>query len=804
MNTSMFQYIVLSAWMLLAACTAGAADEKELISILKSDAGVVEKCDACQQLRISGTLESVEPLAALLGDERIGHAARYALEAMPYPEAGAALRAAMDQTSGLVKAGLIDSLGWRRDTTAIPLVAKGLSDSDAVVAMAAAKALGRIGGTESETALFNSFATTTGEVKIAVMDAILNCAEIRMRIDNPSDTRIFYEKVFQAQPSSAIRLAAWRGLALSDAKRRTELVIEALAGHDEPLRFVAIRLVREMNDPQLIRACMKQWKSLGPDAQSLLVDMSADCGDRDSLPNILEACQSSAVSVRIAGLNAVGVLGDASHVAFVAERAAKSSGDEQAAARKVLRTLRGKDIPAEMIARMKDADSAVQAELIKAIAARNVTEAAPSLLPLAAADQPAVRASALAALKDLAGPQEITALVDLVVAVPAASASDASNALVQAARRTGSQQVAAEKLITKLGSAPVVQKAVLLQAAGRLGHDSALTVLRAALTDSDPSVVAAAIEALAGWPTPAPLSDLQKIAQTSTVRTHKVLALRGFVELNALSSGDDAAKLARYQQAITLADQPAEKKRILAKLSGLQTDEALDWAQSFLADPDLKQEAAQAVITLARSVGLRGKEKTTTALKVVLNADVVADLKRQAQQVLDSASAVSDYLLDWQISAPYTKDGQNYSQLFDQPFPPEDPSLGQVKWEPIGAGTDPARPFVVDILKRFPGESRVAYVRTGIWSDTDQKGQLWIGSDDGVKVWVNGQAVYSANVARAITPDSDKANITLRKGWNVLMLKITQNNMPWEFCVRIRNADGLTISGLRVDPTQGR
>ncbi|NLH16932.1 MAG: hypothetical protein GX455_10160, partial [Phycisphaerae bacterium] len=139
MNTSMFQYIVLSAWMLLAACTAGAADEKELISILKSDAGVVEKCDACQQLRISGTLESVEPLAALLGDERIGHAARYALEAMPCPEAGAALRAAMDQTSGIVKAGLIDSLGWRRDTTAIPLVAKGLSDSDAVVAMAAAK-----------------------------------------------------------------------------------------------------------------------------------------------------------------------------------------------------------------------------------------------------------------------------------------------------------------------------------------------------------------------------------------------------------------------------------------------------------------------------------------------------------------------------------------------------------------------------------------------------------------------------------------------------------------------------------------
>ena len=55
--------------------------------------------------------------------------------------------------------------------------------------------------------------------------------------------------------------------------------------------------------------------------------------------------------------------------------------------------------------------------------------------------------------------------------------------------------------------------------------------------------------------------------------------------------------------------------------------------------------------------------------------------------------------------------------------------------------------------------------------------QLWLGSDDGVKVWLNGAVVYSANVARAITPDSDKVNISLKKGWNTLIFKVTQNNM---------------------------
>ena len=98
---------------------------------------------------------------------------------------------------------------------------------------------------------------------------------------------------------------------MSDANRRPELVVEALAGNDEPLRLVAIRLVRETKDPQLVRACMKQWKSLGPDAQVLLVDILADRGDRDSLPDIVEACKSSDISVRIAAIDALAEMGDA-------------------------------------------------------------------------------------------------------------------------------------------------------------------------------------------------------------------------------------------------------------------------------------------------------------------------------------------------------------------------------------------------------------------------------------------------------------------------------------------------------------
>jgi hypothetical protein len=54
-------------------------------------------------------------------------------------------------------------------------------------------------------------------------------------------------------------------------------------------------------------------------------------------------------------------------------------------------------------------------------------------------------------------------------------------------------------------------------------------------------------------------------------------------------------------------------------------------------------------------------------------------------------------------------------------------------------------------------------------------------------------------VARPLTPGSDKANITLKQGWNSLLVKITQNNLPWEFCMRLRKPDGTRLEGIRID-----
>ncbi len=49
---------------------------------------------------------------------------------------------------------------------------------------------------------------------------------------------------------------------------------------------------------------------------------------------------------------------------------------------------------------------------------------------------------------------------------------------------------------------------------------------------------------------------------------------------------------------------------------------------------------------------------------------------------------------------------------------------------------------------------------------------LGIGSDDDVKVWLNGELVHSHRVARGVDVNQDIVGVRLRKGENELLIKM--------------------------------
>lgn len=153
-------------------------DAAGLVRIL-SDASATEfqKAKACQRAGELGAKEAVPALAALLSSEHLSTYARYGLEPIADPSAGDALRAALPKLKGILQAGVINSLGVRRDEKAIPALSRLVRDSDVNVSRAAIAALGSIGAAASAKELQTLATRSTGLTKMAAADACLVCAE---------------------------------------------------------------------------------------------------------------------------------------------------------------------------------------------------------------------------------------------------------------------------------------------------------------------------------------------------------------------------------------------------------------------------------------------------------------------------------------------------------------------------------------------------------------------------------------------------------------------------------------------------
>jgi hypothetical protein len=333
---------------------------------------------------------------------------------------------------------------------------------------------------------------------------------------------------------------------------------------------------------------------------------------------------------------------------------------------------------------------------------------------------------------------------------------------------------------------------------GRLGTAKALEAVRAAAKDSDADVQDAAIRALADWPNAAPLADLLAIAKADAKPARQVLALRGYVRLVGVASAPGTEKVGMFRQALALAKRPEEKKMVLAGTADAPSLESLEMAKGYLADADLKAEAAVAVIKIAAAIGGSDQDAAKAALKQVIAAPPGDAAKQQAQDALNSIEKNEDFITAWVVSGPYMQKDKDGAALFDVVFPPEGPDGAKAAWKPLPAGTiDAGAPGVVNLAKAVGGDNRVAYLRTAVYSPKAQAAQLELGSDDGIKVWLNGKVVHANNANRGMTPNEDKAKVSLNQGWNVLLLKVTNGGADWAASARVRAADGGRLEGLK-------
>ncbi len=105
---------------------------------------------------------------------------------------------------------------------------------------------------------------------------------------------------------------------------------------------------------------------------------------------------------------------------------------------------------------------------------------------------------------------------------------------------------------------------------------------------------------------------------------------------------------------------------------------------------------------------------------------------------------------------------------------------GARTWREAGTGEG------VDFIALLgPGADCVAYAYHDVFSSSARRAAMKIGSDDGVKVWVNGELVLARHVRRALSAEEDATPVSLAKGRNRVLVKVTQGQGAWGFALRL-------------------
>jgi hypothetical protein len=152
------------------------------------------------------------------------------------------------------------------------------------------------------------------------------------------------------------------------------------------------------------------------------------------------------------------------------------------------------------------------------------------------------------------------------------------------------------------------------------------------------------------------------------------------------------------------------------------------------------------------------------------------------------------FITEWSLVGPFDAPDMDYLSVA---YPPEkEIALNkryagkggmEVAWKKAAALAD----GFLNLNDLFqPNERVLIYGLAYVHSPDDRTTHILLGSDDGVRVWLNDELVHSNPAYRGHYPDQDKVKVSLRKGWNKVLIKVLQGDGGWGFYLRFADPDG--------------
>jgi len=356
-----------------------------------------------------------------------------------------------------------------------------------------------------------------------------------------------------ASPKPASRIAGLTMLARFYPHDAMPPLLNAMDDPDPQVRATAIQLAGRLDATALATRLPK----LDGPRQALALSVLAERKVTTARDAVLALVNSGDELVRLAAIQALGAVGNASDVPLLAGLARNENAAVKSAAETALTQLTGKGTDEAILAGMMSGTPAERVVMINAAAGRQILGLGPVLLILAQDKEETVREAALKALARVGGVDVYPPLVELLCSMQNPLLE---NAIIAVGRRLEDKSARLTPLLTllKRDGVSVDAQVSVLRTLPPVGGPEALAPVCERLASADQKLKDAAVRALCDWPDIAALPELKKIAaDPSAGPLYRALAERAVTRLSAPSSGGKASSRPRVSS--------AERREALAK-----------------------------------------------------------------------------------------------------------------------------------------------------------------------------------------------------------------------------------------------
>ena len=120
----------------------------------------------------------------------------------------------------------------------------------------------------------------------------------------------------------------------------------------------------------------------------------------------------------------------------------------------------------------------------------------------------------------------------------------------------------------------------------------------------------------------------------------------------------------------------------------------------------------------------------------------------------------------------------------------------ELTWQNITAATNY---FDFNAILKAVNDHAAGYMVTYIECDTERPDVIMaVASNDEGRIYFNGVDIYAFSEPRPLMLDADKGKVTLKKGVNVVVFKVINEQNSWQGAMRLLDKAGAPLKDLKI------